>query len=56
MILMNSDGVQLAELAELYVQKKIKAVIDRSYPFTESIEALKYLSKGRAKGKVVITH
>ena len=56
MILMNSDGVQLAELAELYVQKKIKAVIDCSYPFTESIEALKYLSKGRAKGKVVITH
>jgi len=27
MILMNSDGVQLAELAELYVQKKIKVVI-----------------------------
>ncbi len=56
MILMNSDGVQLAELAELYVQKKIKAVIDCSYPFTESLAALKYLSKGRAKGKVVITH
>jgi|TARA_B110000495_G_C23018151_1_gene603498 alcohol dehydrogenase len=56
MILMNSDGVQLAELANLYLQEKIKAVIDRSYPFTESIDAFEYLSKGRAKGKVVITH
>tara|TARA_B110000503_G_scaffold124332_1_gene190781 strand:+ start:14476 stop:15531 length:1056 start_codon:yes stop_codon:yes gene_type:complete len=56
MILMSSDGAQLAELADLYVQQKIHAVIDRSYAFTESIEALEYLLKGRAKGKVVIKH
>ena len=56
MILMSSDGAQLAELADLYEQQKIHAVIDRSYAFTESIEALEYLLKGRAKGKVVIKH
>lgn len=56
MFMMSSNGPQLAELADLYMQNKIQAVIDRSYGFTESIEALEYLSKGRAKGKVVITH
>jgi len=56
MILMSSNGAQLADLADLYVQKQIRAVIDRSYGFAESIEALEYLAKGRAKGKVVITH
>jgi NADPH:quinone reductase-like Zn-dependent oxidoreductase len=56
MFLMSSNGTQLAALADLYTQNKIQAVIDRSYGFTESIEALEYLSRGRAKGKVVITH
>lgn len=56
MILMSSNGAQLAQLTNLYLQKKITAVIDRSYPFMESIEALAYLAKGRAKGKVVIKH
>jgi NADPH:quinone reductase-like Zn-dependent oxidoreductase len=56
MFLMSSNGAQLTDLANLYRQNKIQAVIDRSYGFTQSIEALAYLSTGRAKGKVVITH
>ena len=56
MFMMSSNGAQLADLADLYAQNKIQAVIDRSYGFTDSIDALEYLSKGRAKGKVVITH
>jgi NADPH:quinone reductase-like Zn-dependent oxidoreductase len=30
-------------------------MIDRQYPFNEVPEALRYVSEGRAKGKVVIT-
>ncbi|MDC1341369.1 NADP-dependent oxidoreductase, partial [Oceanospirillaceae bacterium] len=56
MILMSPNGVQLAELVDLYVNKKIKPVIDSVYPFTKSIEALEHLLKGRAKGKILIKH
>jgi NADPH:quinone reductase-like Zn-dependent oxidoreductase len=56
MILMSSNGAQLAELVDLYVHKKIQPVIDSVYPFTKSIEALEHLLKGRAKGKIVIKH
>ena len=33
---------------------KVRPVIDRLYPFTEIPEAMRYVSEGRAKGKVVI--
>jgi len=33
----------------------VKPVIDRCYPFSEGIEALRYFETGHAKGKVVIT-
>ena len=56
MILMSSNGAQLAELVDLYVHKKIQPVIDSVYPFTKSIEALEHLLKGCAKGKIVIKH
>ena len=56
MILMSPNGAQLAELVDLYVNKKIKPVIDSVYPFTKSIEALEHLLKGRAKGKILIKH
>jgi len=41
-------------LAKLYEKESIKPVIDNTYTFEESIAAIDYLSKGRAKGKVVI--
>ena len=31
-----------------------KPVIDKVYPFSESIEAFTHLASGRAKGKIVI--
>jgi len=31
-----------------------KPIIDKVYPFSESIEAFTHLASGRAKGKIVI--
>ena len=53
-LLMSPNGTQLKKIAELYESEMIKPIIDKTYIFEESIQALKYLSKGHAKGKVVI--
>ena len=45
----------LAFLKELVEAGKVVPVIDRIYPLNEAAEALRYLGKGHAKGKVVIT-
>jgi NADPH:quinone reductase-like Zn-dependent oxidoreductase len=34
---------------------KVRTVIDRTYPLSETAEAIRYLEKGHAQGKVVIT-
>ena len=45
----------LAFLGELLEAKKIVPVIDRRYPLSETAAALRYLSEGHARGKIVIT-
>ncbi|MET8046255.1 NAD(P)-dependent alcohol dehydrogenase [Streptosporangium sp. NPDC005286] len=42
-------------LRELIEAGKITPVIDRTYPLSEVPEAVRYLEKGHARGKVVIT-
>jgi NADPH:quinone reductase-like Zn-dependent oxidoreductase len=44
----------LAVLAELMEAGKLKAVIDRAYPLSETPDAIRYLEAGHARGKVVI--
>ncbi len=48
----NEDLVVLKELVE---SGKVTPVIDRTYPLNETPEAFRYLDKGHARGKVVIT-
>ena len=46
------DLVALKELAE---GGKVTPVIDRTYPLSESPDALRHLEAGHARGKIVIT-
>jgi NADPH:quinone reductase-like Zn-dependent oxidoreductase len=48
------DGSQFAEIGELLKAGRIRPVIDQIFPFEQAKEALAYLEKGRAKGKVVV--
>ncbi|MBC7877835.1 MAG: NAD(P)-dependent alcohol dehydrogenase [Anaerolineales bacterium] len=45
----------LLAITELCTTGKIRPVIDRKYSFNEIPEAMRYVSDGHAKGKVVIT-
>ncbi len=45
----------LVILKELVETGKVKPVIDRRYPLSETAEAIRYLEEGHARGKVVIT-
>jgi len=54
-LFMHPGGSDLAQLAELIEQGKLKVTVDRTYPFANISEALAYLESGRAKGKVVVT-
>jgi len=53
-LFMSSSGNQLKQLAKLYESGLIKPVIDKTYDFKSSIQALEYLSTGHAKGKVIV--
>ncbi|UEH07044.1 NADP-dependent oxidoreductase [Pseudomonas sp. HN8-3] len=54
-LFMRASGAQLDELTALVEAGIIKPVIDRTFPFESTAQALSYVEQGRAKGKVVIT-
>ena len=53
-IFMHPNGAHLEAIKSLIEDEKIKPIIDKVYPFAESIEAFSHLASGRAKGKIVI--
>ncbi|MDQ0792821.1 NADP-dependent oxidoreductase [Streptomyces sp. B1I3] len=55
-LFMQADGGQLSELTPLIDAGHIRPVVDRVFPFGQTLEAMEYVEKGRAKaGKVVVT-
>jgi NADPH:quinone reductase-like Zn-dependent oxidoreductase len=53
-LFMRASGQQLREIASLMDAEAIRPVVDRVFPFESTNEALAYVEKGRAKGKVVV--
>ncbi|MED7666495.1 NADP-dependent oxidoreductase [Pseudomonas moraviensis subsp. stanleyae] len=53
-LFMRADGIQLQKITALIEAGVIKPVIDRSFAFDQLADALHYVEKGRAKGKVAI--
>tara|TARA_Y100000294_G_C8447242_1_gene293240 strand:- start:361 stop:771 length:411 start_codon:yes stop_codon:yes gene_type:complete len=55
LMLANINQTDLNTMKALLESGKVTPVIDRQYTLNEVAEALRYLEKGRAQGKVVIT-
>ncbi|MER6115890.1 NADP-dependent oxidoreductase [Streptomyces sp. NPDC001743] len=54
-LFMKAGGDQLRELTPLIDAGRIRPVVDRVFPFDETLQALEYVEGGRAKaGKVVV--
>jgi NADPH:quinone reductase-like Zn-dependent oxidoreductase len=53
-LFMRASGDQLREIGSLIDAGLIRPVVDRIFPFELTKEALAYVEKGRAKGKVVV--
>jgi NADPH:quinone reductase-like Zn-dependent oxidoreductase len=54
-LFMQANGAQLREVAALYDAGDLRPVVDKTFPFDQTLEALAYVEQGRANGKVVIT-
>jgi NADPH:quinone reductase-like Zn-dependent oxidoreductase len=53
-LFMRASGDQLREIGRLIDSGTIRPVVDRVFPFEATNEALAYVERGRAKGKVVV--
>jgi NADPH:quinone reductase-like Zn-dependent oxidoreductase len=53
-LFMRASGDQLREIGSLIDSGIIRPVVDRVFPFASTKEALVYVEKGRAKGKVIV--
>jgi NADPH:quinone reductase-like Zn-dependent oxidoreductase len=53
---MRASGAQLRELAALYDAGHLRPVLDATFPFDQTLEAIAYVQTGKVKaGKVVVT-
>lgn len=54
-VFMRASGDQLRQIGALIDAGVVRPVLDRTFPFESTKEAMAYVETGRAKGKVVIT-
>ncbi len=52
---MRASGPQLATLAALYDAGSLRPVLDRTFPFDRTLDAMAYVEQGKAAGKIVVT-
>jgi NADPH:quinone reductase-like Zn-dependent oxidoreductase len=53
--LAHQNQADLAVLRELLENGKVRPVLDRTYPLSDTAKAIAYLEQGHARGKVAIT-
>ena len=53
-LFMRPSADQLREIGSLIYSGATRPVVDRVFPFESTKEALVYVEKGRAKGKVIV--
>jgi alcohol dehydrogenase len=51
---MRPSGEQLRTIGALIDAGVVRPVVDRVFPFEQTNEALAYVERGRAKGKMVV--
>ena len=54
-LFMRASGDQLRKITPIIDEGAIRPVVDRTFPFESTKEALAYVETGRARGKVVVT-
>jgi NADPH:quinone reductase-like Zn-dependent oxidoreductase len=52
---MRADGARLTSLAALYDAGVLVPLLDRTFPFEQTPDALAYVEQGRANGKIVVS-
>jgi NADPH:quinone reductase-like Zn-dependent oxidoreductase len=52
---MRADGAQLKTLAALYDAGRLRPVLDRTFSFDDTLDAMAFVEQGRSKGKIVVT-
>lgn len=52
---MEANGNQLKHLAALYDSGVLKPVIDRTFDFGDTLDAMAYVEQGKTTGKIVVT-
>ena len=54
-LLLHKANKGLDTMKQFFEAGKVVPVIDRSYPLSKAVDAMRYFAAGHAKGKVVIT-
>jgi NADPH:quinone reductase-like Zn-dependent oxidoreductase len=54
-LFMRASGAQLKTLSGLYDDGTLRPVLDRTFRFADTLDALAYVEHGKARGKIVVT-